>query len=327
MKKNSLKQTLSESLIIEKYLKKLNLKKKESFNFENDGAYLNIARNEKIVVSNDTIVEGVDFFTSDSADSIAHKIICYNLSDLSSMGGKPYCFNLSLGLPKKINKKWLTIFSRNILKLQKKYNFFLLGGDIAQTNNIVISATFFGKVSKGKIIKRNGAKINDDIWITGNLGNSFAGLMFKKNILKANNSIKKFFIEKYLYPSPCMIGSRLRSLANSAIDISDGFYGDLEKLLHFKSLGADIDMGSMPILPKLKKFIHQHRINVNKLLSAGDDYEILFTSNSKKRNLINVLSKKNKIKITKIGTIINKKGIYINGKILNLNKRSFQYNF
>ena len=75
MKKNSNKQTLSENFIIEKYLKKLNFKKKESFNFENDGAYLNIAKDEKIIVSNDTIVEGVDFFTSDSADSIAHKII------------------------------------------------------------------------------------------------------------------------------------------------------------------------------------------------------------------------------------------------------------
>ena len=157
MKKNSNKQTLSENFIIEKYLKKLNFKKKESFNFENDGSYLNVAKDEKIIVSNDTIVEGVDFFTSDSADSIAHKIICYNLSDLSSMGASPYCFNLSLGLPKKINKKWLIIFSRKILKLQKKYNFFLLGGDISQTKNVVISATFFGKVSKGKIIKRNGA--------------------------------------------------------------------------------------------------------------------------------------------------------------------------
>ena len=327
MKKNSNKQTLSENFIIEKYLKKLNFKKKESFNFENDGAYLNVAKDEKIIVSNDAIVEGVDFFTNDSADSIAHKIICYNLSDLSSMGASPYCFNLSLGLPKKINKKWLIIFSRKILKLQKKYNFFLLGGDISQTKNVVISATFFGKVSKGKIIKRNGAKINNDIWITGNLGNSFAGLMFKKNILKANNSIKKFFIKKYLYPSPCMVGSRLRPLANSAIDISDGFFGDLEKLLHFKDLGASIDIESMPILPKLKKFIRLHRINVNKLLSAGDDYEILFTSNSKKRNFINALSKKNKIKITKVGTIINKKGIYADGKILNLNKRSFQYYF
>ena len=76
----------------------------KSFNFENDGAYLNVAKDEKIFVSNDTIVEGVDFFTNDSADSIAHKIICYNLSDLSSMGASPYCFNLSLGLTKKISK-------------------------------------------------------------------------------------------------------------------------------------------------------------------------------------------------------------------------------
>ena len=325
--KNKNQQTLSESFIINNYLKKLNFGKKESFNFENDGAYLNISQNNKIVVSNDIIVEGVDFFTNDDADSIAHKIICYNLSDISSMGAVPYCFNLSLGLPKKISKKWLRTFSSKILKLQKKYKFFLLGGDIAQTKHIVISATFFGRIDKGKIIRRDGAKINDDIWITGNLGNSFAGLMFRKNIIKANNSIKKFFVKKYLYPDPCMIGSKLRLLANSAIDISDGFYGDLEKLLHFKDLGASIDMESMPILPKLKKFIRLHRINVNKLLSAGDDYEILFTSNPKKRNLINALSEKNKIKITKIGTIINKKGIYIDGEILNLKKKSFQYHF
>ena len=105
MKKNNNKQTLSENFIIDNYLKKLNFRKKESFNFENDGAYLNIARDKKIVVSNDTIEEGVDFFSSDSANSIAHKIICYNLSDISSMGAVPYCFNLSLGLPKSINKK------------------------------------------------------------------------------------------------------------------------------------------------------------------------------------------------------------------------------
>ena len=325
--KNKNQQTLSESFIINNYLKKLNFGKKESFNFENDGAYLNISQNNKIVVSNDIIVEGVDFFTNDNADSIAHKIICYNLSDISSMGAVPYCFNLSLGLPKKISKKWLRTFSSKILKLQKKYKFFLLGGDIAQTKHIVISATFFGRIDKGKIIRRNGAKINDDIWVTGNLGNSFAGLMFKKNIIKANDSIKKFFIKKYLYPNPSMIGNKLRFIATSAIDISDGFYGDLDKLLLRKNLGANIDVGSIPILPKLKNLIRLHKIKINKLLSSGDDYEILFTSNPKKRNFINALSKKNKINITKVGTIINKKGIYTDGEILNLNKRSFQYHF
>ena len=327
MKNNNNREILSEDFIINNYLKKLNFKKKESFDFENDGAYLNVSKNEKIVTSNDTIVEGVDFFTNDSADSIAHKIICYNLSDISSMGAVPYCFSLSLGLPKKINKKWLHAFSSKIFRLQKKYKFFLLGGDIAQTKNIVISATFFGKTIKNHIIRRDGAKINDDIWVTGSLGNSFAGLMLKKNKIKENDLIKKFFIKKYLYPNPCMIGNNLRFIATSSIDISDGFFGDLDKLLYHKNLGANINIGSIPILPKLKNLIRLHRIKINKLLSAGDDYEILFTSNAKRRNYINSLSKKIKIKITKVGTIINKKGIYADGKILNLNKRSFQYHF
>ena len=325
--KNNNQKILSENFIINHYLKKLNFKKKESYNFENDGAYLNVSKNEKIVTSTDTIVEGVDFFTNDSADSIAHKIICCNLSDISSMGATPYCFSLSLGLPKKISKKWLHTFSLKILKLQKKYKFFLLGGDIAQTKHIIISATFFGKISKSKIIRRDGAKINDDIWVTGSLGNSFAGLMLKKNIIKENDSIKKFFIQKYLYPNPCMIGNNLRFIATSSIDISDGFFGDLDKLLYPKNLGANINIKSIPILPKLKNLIRLHRIKINRLLSAGDDYEILFTSNAKRRNYINSLSKKIKIKITKVGTIINKKGIYIDEKILNLNKRSFQYHF
>ena len=327
MKNSNNQIILTENFIINNYLKKLNFKKKESFNFENDGAYLNVSKNEKIVTSTDTIVEGVDFFTNDSADSIAHKIICYNLSDISSMGATPYCFSLSLGLPKKISKKWLHTFSLKILKLQKKYKFFLLGGDIAQTKHIIISATFFGKISKSKIIRRDGAKINDDIWVTGSLGNSFAGLMLKKNIIKENDSIKKFFIQKYLYPNPCMIGNNLRFIATSSIDISDGFFGDLDKLLYPKNLGANINIKSIPILPKLKNLIRLHRIKINRLLSAGDDYEILFTSNAKRRNYINSLSKKIKIKITKVGTIINKKGIYADGKILNLNKRSFQYHF
>ena len=325
--KNNNQKILSENFIINHYLKKLNFKKKESYNFEKDGAYLNVSKNEKIVTSTDTIVEGVDFFSSDNADSIAHKIICYNLSDISSMGATPYCFSLSLGLPKKISKKWLHTFSLKILKLQKKYKFFLLGGDIAQTKHIIISATFFGKISKSKIIRRDGAKINDDIWVTGSLGNSFAGLMLKKNIIKENDSIKKFFIQKYLYPNPCMIGNNLRFIATSSIDISDGFFGDLDKLLYPKNLGANINIKSIPILPKLKNLIRLHRIKINRLLSAGDDYEILFTSNAKRRNYINSLSKKIKIKITKVGTIINKKGIYADGKILNLNKRSFQYHF
>ena len=320
-------KVISEKYIIHKYLRILNFNKVETFNFNNDAAYLKIPKNKQLVVTNDTITESVDFFKNDPPESLANKIITYNLSDISSMGASPYAYTLSLSLPQSINDIWLKKFTKKLFFLQKKYNLFLIGGDLSTSHKIVISSNFFGFVSKGKILTRTGAKINDDIWVTGNLGNSFAGLMLKKNIIKANDSIKKFFIKKYLYPNPCMIGNKLRMIATSAIDISDGFYGDLDKLLLRKNLGANIDVGSIPILPKLKNLIRLHRIKINKLLSAGDDYEILFTSNPKKRNFINALSKKIKIKITKVGTIFNKKGIYTDGKILNLNKRSFQYHF
>ena len=97
--KNNKKKNLSEYSIINNYFKKLNLQKKESFDFENDGAYLNFSKKKKIIVTTDSIVEGIDFFPEDKADSIAQKIICSNLSDLSSMGAIPYCYSLSIGLP------------------------------------------------------------------------------------------------------------------------------------------------------------------------------------------------------------------------------------
>ena len=90
-----------------------------------------------------------------------------------------------------------------------------------------------------------------------------------------------------------MIGNKLRIIATSAIDISDGFYGDLDKLLLHNNLGANIDIESIPILPKLKNLIHLHKIKINKLLSAGDDYEILFTSNAKNKKFYKFPIKKN----------------------------------
>ena len=157
---------ISEKYIIDKYLRNLSFNKKETFDFKNDASFLKIPKNKKLVVTNDSIVESVDFFNNDPAESIANKIIIYNLSDISSMGASPYAYTLSLCLPKNIKDKWLHKFTQKLLILQKKYNFFLIGGDISSSNKIVISSNFFGFVPKGKILTRTGAKINDDVWIT-----------------------------------------------------------------------------------------------------------------------------------------------------------------
>ena len=142
MKKN---KKISEKYIIDKYLRNLNNNKNESFDFKNDAAYLKIPKNMQIVVTNDTILESVDFFKNDPPESLANKIVTYNLSDISSMGASPYAYTLSLCLPKSINDIWLKKFTKKLFFLQKKYNLFLIGGDLSTSHQIIISSNFFGQ--------------------------------------------------------------------------------------------------------------------------------------------------------------------------------------
>jgi len=325
MKKNNI-NSLSEKDIIYGYLKKLNFNQKESFDFKNDGAFLKKKIGKEIIVTNDSIIESIDFFKNDSAESIAQKIISYNLSDLSSMGAKPYCYTLSLMLPHNVGKIWIINFVRKLLYLQKKYNFFLLGGDIAKSNNIAISANFFGYAKKKFIINRDTSKIGDSIWVTGNIGDSYIGLLVKQNKLKIKNKLHNYFIKKYLFPNPCMIGSYFSHLPNAAIDISDGFLGDLSKLLNNR-LGANIFTKNIPFTKNTKYLIKNKFINSSSLLNAGDDYELIFTSSKLNENKIKAIAKKNKFKISKVGRIIENKGMFLDGKKMKNTGNSFEYFF
>ncbi len=318
---------ISEKNIIHNYLSKLNDNKYESFNFKNDAAFLKVPKSTKIVVTNDTIVESVDFFKNDSPESIATKIATYNLSDISAMGSSPYAYTLSLSLPSKINKEWIKKFTNRLLKIQKKYNFFLLGGDVSKSNKIVISSNFFGYIKKGKILTRSGCKKNDDIWVTGDLGNSAIGLKIIQKKIKTNILYKKYFINKYLYPIHCHIGYRINEFASSAIDISDGFYGDLEKLLNENKLGASISSNTFPFSNKTKNLIKKRLVKVDYLLTAGDDYQLIFTAKPSKYLNIKRIAEETNIKITKVGNIIDKKGIYIDNQSINIVNKSFEHFF
>ena len=321
------RKKISETFIIENYFQKLNFNKMESFNFKNDGAILKSLKNKQIIVTNDTIVESVDFFSNDPPESVAQKIICYNLSDISSMGASPYCYSLSLSLPSNIKSLWLNNFAKKLFFFQKKYNFFLIGGDISKSKQMIISANFFGKIKTGKVIERTTTKINHDIWVTGNLGDSSIGLALKKNKLSLNLNMKKYFINKYLFPIPCMLGEQINTIASSAIDISDGFFGDLEKLINSKNLGASLEIDNIPFSKYLKKLILCNKIDINYPLTFGDDYQLLFTANLKKRLLIKNISEKNNCKISRIGRITKDKGIIIKGKKLYKLKKSYQHIF
>ena len=324
MKKN--KKIISENIIIDKFLKRLNFNKKETFDFKNDGALLKPKNYHDIVVTNDTIIENIDFFKKDSPESIAHKIVTVNLSDLSSMGAIPYSYTLSLTLTSNLGDIWVKRFTQSLYNLQKKYNFFLLGGDIGKSEFLNISANFYGYVKKNHILKRMNSKIGDSVWVTGNIGQSYIGLLIKQKKIFVTKKFEKYFIYKYLFPKPCMLGSSIINLANSCIDISDGFIGDLTKLLSEKK-GVDLFYNQIPFSQKVKKIISDKIVNPNLILNAGDDYGIIFTSSSKNDQKIIKIAKKNNTKITKVGRIIEKEGIFVDKKKFMINNNPFQYYF
>ena len=242
------------------------------------------------------------------------------------MGAIPYSYTLSLSLPSGIKEDWLNRFTKKLFILQKKYNFFLIGGDISLSKNIHISSNFFGYAKKNLIISRNKAKIGNSIWVTGNIGNSYVGLLLKKNKIKVPKKIENFFLKKYLFPLPNFLGPNISKFCTSAIDISDGFIGDLNKLIN-SNMCAELNISKIPFSQNVKILIKRGIIDPLKLMNAGDDYELIFTTPSHKDVYIQSLAKKNNCKITKVGRIAKGKGIKIDKKIVrNLNK-SFQYFF
>ncbi len=319
MKKLKKKFSISEKFIIDNFLKKLNYNIDGTYNFENDAAFIKLKKNKKVIITTDSISEKIDFFKYDDPRSIANKIVTVNLSDLSSMGGEPYAYSLNLFLPKYINNYWLKKFSNELLKLQNKYKFYLIGGDLSKSEKLIISATFFGYSKNNIISPQKKISLGDDIWLTGNLGESFIGLqLYKKNIVLRNNIFKKYFYKKYLYPEPCILGPKISKYARSITDISDGFVGDLKKMLN-DSYGAKINLKNIPISKYSAEIIKKNKLKFSELLNCGDDYELIIVSDKKYRKKILNIAKINKVKISHIGEIIKKLDfVFDSKKLLNI---------
>ena len=306
MKKKFQKNKLTEDFIITNYLNKLNFNKKGTFSFKNDASYIDLKKNKKLVITSDSISEKLDFFKNDHPKSIANKIMTINLSDLSAMGANPYAYSLNLFLPNYIDDNWLNKFTNELLKIQKKYNFYLLGGDLSKSYHLQISATFFGLSKNNKILSENKISLDQDIWVTGNIGDSFIGLQILKNkIIIKDEKIKNYFVNKYYFPKPCMIGPNISKYISSSKDISDGFIGDLKKMLNY-NYGATLDIDKLPITTYMDKILKLKLIKKKSLLNSGDDYELIIISPKKNRYKILHIAKSNNVKISLVGKTTKK---------------------
>ena len=260
-------------------------------------------KSKGLVVSVDTYVEGIHFINFEKPDLVIKKILRSSISDLICKGVKPkYYFISGSGDYKSFSKSNLKKISNSLKKEQKKYKIFLCGGDTVLSEKLSFTITSIG-FSK-KIIYRNKAKLNDDIYVTGYLGDSYVGLKVLKKKIKLNKKFDKYFKNKYFLPDLNLsLIKKLPFFANTSIDISDGLISDLEKLINKQKLSYKLFLKDIPISKNLKKLIDLKRYKKKSLISNGDDYQILFTANSSNSRIINITAKSLGIKISKIGKI------------------------
>ncbi len=293
---------MHEFELIKKYFSNLSLDNKNSLNL-NDDVFFN--KSKKLVISVDTYVEGVHFVNFKNPDLVIKKILRSSISDLICKGVKPkYYFISGSGNNKSFTKKNIRIISKSLKQEQKKYSIFLSGGDTTFSNKL--SFTIISVGFSNKIVFRNRAKLNDDIYVTGDLGDSFIGLKILQKKIKLNKSLTEYFKNKYYLPNLHLsLTKKLLSFANTSIDVSDGLVADLEKLINNQNLSYKLFMGNIPISKNLNKLINLKIFKKINSVSCGDDYQILFTASPNKSRIISNTSKSLGIKISKIGKICN----------------------
>ena len=294
---------MNEDSLIKNYLAKLVNKNPAALKLNDDVFY---DKNNKIVVSVDTYVEKTHFPNFNNPNLLIKKILRSSISDLICKGVTPKFYFISAsGNKKSFTKKNVGNIVSSLKSEQKKFSIKLSGGDtvFSQINSFTIISLGFSK----KIVKRNNAKINDDVYITGELGDSYLGLKYlqKKNFNKNIN--KKYFINKFYLPKINLNFSKyLNKFANTSIDISDGLLIDLNKMINNQNISSEIYYDKIPISKNLKIFLKENFLEKKKFIFNGDDYQILFTAKKSNRQKIERISRKTNTKITKIGKILSK---------------------
>ncbi len=298
---------MNEFDYIDKYFRPLT--NKFALNLKNDAAIVSQKSSLDLIISTDTLSEGIHFFGNEDPGDIAKKCLRVNLSDMASMGAKPIFYNLSLSIPKMKASEFIPKFARGLQDDQEIFDIKLIGGDLTSSlKHINITITIFGKTLNGKSIPRDGAKKGDCLYVSGVLGLSKIGLDNFNSNFKEFHEAKR----KYLLPQPRVdLGISLKNIANSMIDISDGLVQDATHLAKNSNLTIELNLRKIP-LPNIKQL--DKELILNSALYGGDDYELLFSCNTLNESFLKELSMKMNLKLTKIGNFKEFKKEYLEFK-------------
>jgi len=248
---------------------------------------------QSLAVSSDMLIAGRHFHRDADPESIGHKALAVNLSDLAAMGAQARAFSLSIALDTQQDEAWLEAFSRGLFSLANSHACELIGGDTT-AGPLCLSFTVIGEVPFELALRRDAAQPGDQVWVSGELGGAAFALKYPGQCVQAE--------ERLHWPEPRLeLGMALRGISACAMDLSDGLLGDICHILERSRVGVVLFADQIPLHPALVSCSESERLSL--ALQGGDDYELLFTARAQARPQIEELADRFGLSLCCIGEI------------------------
>ena len=313
----------------------------EGLNLLDDAAIYSPRDNQDLILTQDTLIEGVHFFKGEYGAGTASRLMAVNLSDLAAKGARPIGYLLSIAWPNHLSgselQNWMAAFSRGLKTEQERFGFSLFGGDTVKTDGpMSISATFIGVVPKGEAVLRSGAKIGDGVWVTGNIGDAYLGLQLAQDpseILASNPKPEDLWTWEaaFRHPTPRLLFRKtLRSTATACADISDGLLSEAGHIAKASQKRLTINLHDIPLSSASSWWskLKEEETAIVSLATAGDDYELLFTASPEKDALVKSGAAKLNLRVSKIGIVSDGQGVRCldsNGNCLTIERSGYSH--
>lgn len=276
-----------------------------------DAAVLAPIDGAELVVTADSMVAGVHFFADDPPALIARKLLRVNLSDLAAMAARPAAYLMTIALPAATGEAWIAAFAGGLAQDQGEFGVALVGGDtVATPGPLTLSVTALGWVAAGRALRRSGAGPDEDIYVSGTIGDAALGLAVRRRALDVEAPVGDALLARLQLPTPRLaLGQALgEGPATAAIDVSDGLIADLGHLCGASGVGGEIGLSAVPLSEAAAAVVTGDQQLRLSLLVGGDDYELLFTAPVTAADEVKALAGRVGLRITRIGRTIAARG-------------------
>ena len=293
-------QPPGEFELINKFFAPLAAANEGALGLRDDAALIGVRPGYRLVATVDTLVAGVHFQEQDPAGLIARKLLRVNLSDLAAMAAEPVCYLLAISLPNRPDAAWIGDFAAGLAADQAEFGIILAGGDTTATPGpLSLSLTALGQVPEGGEIRRSGAAPGQDIYVSGTIGDAALAV---HGIEARGGELAADFAARYRLPQPRVaLGPRLRGLASSLVDVSDGLVADLGHICQASGVAADLEVARLPVSDAARAALAREPQLREIVLTGGDDYELLFTADTAHAGALADLARETGVPLSRIG--------------------------